>query len=228
MKFIVLEGLDGAGKSTQIRLLSEFLKTKGFPFQYLKFPRMDAPVFGDMIARFLRGEFGPIQSVHPYLVALIYAGDRADAAKQIRQWLKKKVMVIADRYVLSNIAYQCAKLPSKAERERLAKWINELEYKYYKIPMPDISLFLDVPMLFTREKLTNTRTGDDRNYLGGKRDIHEQDLQFQAQVRQVYLDQLQKDPSFVRIDCSSRNQMLPPGEIFDRIRICLEKKNMVE
>ena len=78
--FIVLEGLDGAGKSTQIRMLQELFARRGVACRYLHFPRFDAPVFGDLIARFLRGELGTVEAVDPYLVALLFAGDRGDPA----------------------------------------------------------------------------------------------------------------------------------------------------
>ena len=79
MALLVIEGLDGAGKSTQVRLLQEYLIANGMKYEYLHFPRTDSPVYGDLIARFLRGELGDNNSVNPYLVALIYAGDRADS-----------------------------------------------------------------------------------------------------------------------------------------------------
>jgi len=75
--FIVLEGLDGAGKSTQIAKLSAMFRERGVESEYLHFPRFDAPVYGELIARFLRGDLGSLEQVNPYLVALLYAGDRA-------------------------------------------------------------------------------------------------------------------------------------------------------
>ncbi len=144
--FIVLEGLDGAGKSTQFKLLRDELAKQGMECEYLHFPRFDAPLYGDLIARFLRGDLGSLESVNPYLVALLYAGDRADAAAQIRKWLAEDKIVVVDRYVYSNIGYQCAKIGSAEGRNELRKWILETEYKHFSIPRPDISLFLDVPL----------------------------------------------------------------------------------
>ena len=171
--FIVLEGLDGAGKSTQIELLRRMCAERGIESEFVHFPRFDAPVYGELIARFLRGDMGEVSQVDPYLVALLFAGDRADAAPTIRGWLAQGKVVIADRYVYSNIGYQCAKLPTAESRSRLRDWIVEAEYGYFGIPRPDVSLFLDVPFAFTESRLSAQREGDDRAYLRGGQDIHE-------------------------------------------------------
>ena len=215
---IVLEGLDGAGKSTQVRKLKDYITSKGLKLKYLHFPRYDAPVYGDLIAKFLRGDFGGINEVHPQLVALIYALDRADAGKTISGWLKEGCCVLLDRYVYSNIAYQCSKLKDAAEREALRKWILDLEYGHYKIPRPDINIFLDVPIDFVNEKLNSSRQGGDREYLKGKQDIHEESIAFQKGVREVYLNEASEDKDFTRVDCSSEDgKMLPADEIFKKI-----------
>lgn len=223
MPFIVLEGLDGAGKSTQVRLLQQKLRERGTDYEYLHFPRFDAPVYGDLVARFLRGELGGVNEVSPYLVALIYAGDRADAASAIRRWLAEGKTVIADRYVYSNVAYQCAKIAEGTEREALRNWIVDLEYVHFGIPRPDVSLFLDVPFEFTRRRLEEAREGDDRSYLNGKQDIHEASLELQQRVRRVYLDQQAVDPAFRVVSCVGEDaSMLPPERIFDRITEALK------
>ncbi|MEE1098702.1 MAG: dTMP kinase [Alistipes sp.] len=221
---IVLEGLDGAGKSTQIELLRQYIESKGIRTEYLHFPRFDAPIFGDLIARFLRGEFGTIEQVDPYLVALLYAGDRADAAKTIREWIDDGAAVILDRYVYSNIGYQCAKLRTEEERKKLSEWILDLEYNYYKIPQPDLSLFLDVPFAFTERKLSEQREGDDRNYLKGQQDIHEGSLSLQQSVREVYLNATKSDKQLKVVSCDDGNGMMAtPDEIFSRIKLCADE-----
>ncbi|MBQ3260303.1 MAG: thymidylate kinase [Alistipes sp.] len=216
--FIVLEGLDGAGKSTQIKMLREWFLARGVESEYLHFPRFDAPIYGDLVARFLRGEFGSAADVNPYLVALLYAGDRADAAKMVQRWFDEGKVVIADRYVYSNIGYQCAKIEDEAERAKLRQWIFDLEYDYNKIPQPELSLFLDVPFAFTERKLTEQREGDDRNYLNGGKDIHEASLSLQQAVRRVYLETAAVDESLQVVDCSdAEGGMATPEEIFRRI-----------
>ena len=217
--FIVLEGLDGAGKSTQIRMLRQLFTDRGVESEYVHFPRFDSPVYGQLIARFLRGEFGGVQEVDPYLVALIFAGDRADAAPQIRQWLAEGKAVGLDRYVYSNVGFQCAKLPAGEERDRLADWIVNLEFGHNALPRPDLSLFLDVPFAFTERKLSEVREGDDRDYLQGGQDIHEASLQLQQDVRSVYLASAAKDPSLRVVDCSDASgAMESPEGIFAKIR----------
>lgn len=216
--FIVLEGLDGAGKSTQIALLRDFFARQGVESAYIHFPRFDTPVYGELIARFLRGEFGSAGQVDPYLVALLFAGDRAEAAPQIREWIAQGKAVIFDRYVYSNVGYQCAKLPAGEQRRRLARWILDLEFGRNALPKPDLSLFLDVPFSFTERKLTAAREGDDRSYLQGADDIHEASLALQRSVREVYLDVAASDPALQVVDCSdSCGGMAAPEVIFGRI-----------
>ena len=228
MAFIVIEGLDGAGKSTQIRLLTEYLNSKGIKNEYLHFPRMDSPFFGEMIARFLRGELGDVNHVDPYVVALLYACDRMDASKMIVKWLEHGKTVILDRYVYSNVGFQCAKIADEAEQDRLRKWIIDLEFDYYKIPKPDLNLFLDVPFQFTKERLTEIRKGDDRDYLKGKEDIHEKDLSFQERVRQIYLKQEKIDAVFKIVKCYNDDLSIKkPDEIFkliiDQVDVIISK-----
>jgi dTMP kinase len=224
MAFVVIEGLDGAGKSTQVELLKQYLEEKGKAVEFIHFPTSDSKIFGDLIARFLRGEFGSLEQVNPYLVALLFAGDRYNLSQSINKWLADGKIVINDRYVYSNIGFQCAKLNSQEEADSLFNWIFDLEFKYFKIPKPDLSIFLDVPFSFTKKRLTENRQGDDRKYLQGKVDIHEANLDFQKKVRETYLKAIEKDNKFVRVDCTDKNgNMLSPKEISKLINIEISK-----
>lgn len=214
----MLEGLDGAGKSTQITKLREMFRAKGVESEYLHFPRFDAPVYGELIARFLRGDLGSVESVNPYLVALLYAGDRANAAAMIREWIAAGKVVIVDRYVYSNIGYQCAKIADSAERNTLREWILHTEFEEFGIPKPDLSLFLDVPFAFTERKLTEVREGEDRDYLQGGKDIHEASLDLQRRVREVYLESAALNEDLKVVNCSTNEGgMASPDTIFERI-----------
>ena len=221
---IVLEGLDGSGKSTQVKRLREYLESRCGNVNYIHFPRYNAPVYGDLISRFLRGDFGSMESVHPQLVALLFAEDRHGAAPEMKRTLETGGTVLLDRYVYSNIAYQCAKLSDKSEAEALRDWIFNTEYGDFSLPRPDLNIFLDVPTDFVEQSLARQRDGDDRNYLNGKTDIHESDMRFQERVRDIYRRQTELDGSFITVDCSdSEGMMLPPDEISAKVRAVVDR-----
>jgi len=215
---IVLEGLDGAGKSTQLKAMEAYFKERTRMVRFMHFPCYDTPVYGSLIARFLRGDSGPIDSVDPYLVSLLFAGNRFEMAGLIRNWLENGEVVLLDRYVYSNIAFQCAKLENQQERNQLRDFILKMEYDHFGIPRPDMNLFLDVPLSFVKEKLQSPRKGEDRSYLQGKDDIHEASVEFQQRVRDVYMEQAKEDKSFRIIPCSDeQGRMADWKVIFKRI-----------
>ena len=221
----VLEGLDGAGKSTQVKKLADYLRNRLGGLEYIHFPRYDAPVYGQLISNFLKGEYGSNDSVHPQLVALLFAEDRHGAKDAIQAFLDKGEAVLLDRYVYSNVAYQCAKLPDREKAEALREWILDTEYGQFNLPRPDLNIFLDVPISFVESSLSANRKGDDRSYLQGKQDIHESDIEFQKRVRDIYLRQASLDKDFLVIDCSGPDgEMLPPDKIFTKIKSAVDSR----
>jgi len=216
---IVLEGLDGAGKSTQVKKLKEYLEQKCGGCEYIHFPRYDAPVYGELISRFLRGDFGSNDAVHPQLVALLFAEDRHGAAPQIKKMLEEGKTVLLDRYVYSNIAYQCAKLSDDKAAEDLRRWIFKTEFGDFAEPVADLNIFLDVPIGFVEKNLTHSRSGEDREYLAGAQDIHESSIAFQKKVKLMYLKQAAEDASLKVVDCADQQgRMLPSEDIFLKIK----------
>ena len=228
MKLIVIEGIDGSGKSTQIKLLKDYLTQRRYRCEFLHFPQTDAPFFGELISRFLRGEFGTLDKVDPWLVAMLYAGDRKDASNLIRGWLEKGNLVLLDRYTYSNIAYQCAKLGKKEDQEALMKWILDLEFDHFAIPRPDLNIFLDVPFSFTEKKLSSSRSGNDRKYLSGSIDIHEESLAFQKKVREMYIRVSETDEHLCIVSCADgKGNILTPELISEKVIKLIEKRGLL-
>ena len=228
MKLIVIEGIDGSGKSTQIKLLKDYLTQRRYRCEFLHFPQTDAPFFGELISRFLRGEFGTLDKVDPWLVAMLYAGDRKDASNLIRGWLENGNLVLLDRYTYSNIAYQCAKLEKKEDQEALMKWILDLEFDHFAIPRPDLNIFLDVPFSFTEKKLSSSRSGNDRKYLSGSIDIHEESLAFQKKVREMYIRVAETDEHLCIVSCADeKGNILTPEMISEKVIKLIEKKGLL-
>lgn len=214
----MIEGLDGCGKSTQVRLLQQSLEERGAEHRFIHFPMLNQGIYGTMVAEFLRGEYGSLEEVHPKLVALLFANDRLEHIAQINEWLDKGFHVLADRYVYSNIAFQCAKLKSEEERVRLKKWILDYEFGHNALPRPDRTLYLDVPFSFIEKSLTTKREGNDRNYLNGKEDIHEQSIGFQRKVRDMYLKLLEEEKDFTEVNCAGPDgKLMGIGDIHEKI-----------
>lgn len=192
-------------------MLKNYLYETRISFRHIHFPRLNEGFYGKLVAEFLRGDFGSNDIVHPKLVALLFAGDRKDFADTIRQWLDEGHLVIADRYVYSNIAFQCAKLKDEGEKERLRQWILETEFQYYAIPRPDVSLFLNVPIKASTHALTQDDQRDQREYLAGAEDIHEADSDFQARVYHEYLTLVASEKRFYGVECVDKtgNRLSP-------------------
>ena len=153
-------------------------------------------------------------------MALLFAEDRHGAAPDIKAVLSQGGTVLLDRYVYSNIAYQCAKLANQEESESLREWIINTEFGDFDLPRPDLNIFLDVPIGFVEKSLEKDRNGSDRNYLHGSQDIHEASIEFQKRVRDIYKRQARLDKNFIPVDCSGEDgNMLPPDDIFAKIKV---------
>ena len=190
---VAFEGIDGSGKSTQAELLHRWLEAAGAPVRHMSFPRVSERGYGEAIAMFLRGEFGSLEQVHPYLVAALFAGDRASAIREIQQWLDEGSLVLVDRYFYSNVAFQAAKIEDPKAKRAFALWLEHLEFESNGIPRADLNIFFDVPMDFVLANVSR-RKQEQRAYLNGREDIHEVAGQFQQQVMVEYRNFGKGDP----------------------------------
>jgi dTMP kinase len=118
-KLIALEGIDGSGKRTQLDLLARDLDGRGLATLRISFPRYESS-FGKLVARYLNGEFGSLETFDPHLSALLYAGDRLEAKAELESALAAGKIVLADRYIGSNLAHQSERVPPERREEFLA------------------------------------------------------------------------------------------------------------
>ncbi|AKM82562.1 TPA: thymidylate kinase [Candidatus Berkelbacteria bacterium] len=222
-KFIVIEGTDGSGKGTQVKLLIDHLKKKKKKVFLADFPRYET-FFGKMVGRYLNGEFGDVKQASPYLVSLTYAMDRAGAKNDIEKHLKMGHHVIANRYTFSNMAHQSANLPPK-ERKKYIKWNEELEYVANGIPKEDLIVFLHVPTKFTQDLVDKK---EKRNYTSKKRDIHEanKDHLFEAEKQYLWLS---KHYSHVRrLNCiNKKGELRTIEDIHQEIIALLQNEKLI-
>lgn len=213
-QLIVCEGLDGSGKSTQIKLIKEHYKSLEKTVKHIHFPMYGHNQFSDMITRFLKGEFGKNDEVDPLFVANIYAMDRYCYKDQLIKDLEDYDIVLLDRYVLSNLAFQCSKVKSDSKREKLFDWILEFEFGFLDLPYPDLTIYFDLEIGTIKERLDVDRLGDDRNYLDGEKDIHESDIYFQEKVKNIYL-MMEKVSNYFIIKAYNEDGVLTPDNLFN-------------
>ncbi len=208
-KLIAIEGIDGSGKRTQVELLSNALRAQGHSVYSTGFPQYDS-WFGKMVGQFLNGELGPLESVDPHFTALLYAGDRFEAKPKLEAALNNGQIVLADRYIASNLAHQAARVAPE-KRAAFVEWIEHLEYRIYGLPREDLVLYLRVPPV-EAQKLVALKSA--RSYTSAQKDLQEASLRHLEDAAQMY-DSLSKRPNWNTIECfdAKRKQMRTPEDI---------------
>jgi len=206
-KLIVFDAIDGAGKTTQVKLLTKRLRQSKKKIHLTDFPQYENSFFGGMIGQYLHGKFGTTEKTNPYLISLLYALDRFEARDNMRKYLNKGIIIISDRYSPANKIHQTTKLKTQAERQKFLRWLDQMEFDVLNIPKPDLVFFLDVTPSITR-KLMITR---------GNRDMHETNYRHQQQAYKMcqYLSRIYAH--WKRIQCLRNGTLLSPQDIHERV-----------
>lgn len=179
-KLIVLEGIDGSGKSSQYRRLCARMENDGIDYNHIVFPRYDKES-SSLIRMYLRGDFGEKPSdVSAYAASTFYAVDRY--ASYCSDWGKiyeNGGLIISDRYTTSNAVHQGSKLDND-ELPEFFDWLADLEYVKMGLPKPDLVIYLDVDIetslrrMAKRQETTSTTA-----------DIHEKDVAYLSRCLEV-------------------------------------------
>lgn len=212
-RFIVIEGTDGSGKGTQTKLLINSLKKIKIPVETTDFPQYDEPS-SYFVSKYLRGEYGKAEEVGPFRASIFYALDRYDKSFDIGQWLKEGKLVISNRYVSANMGHQAGKISDKVKRDKYLGWLNDLEYKIFEIPKPDLTILLNMPPKIAQGFVDKKEA---RKYTKGKkRDIHEADLKHLERAHNAYL-YVAKKYGWTVIDCVKNGEVLSIEAVHDLI-----------
>ena len=177
---IAIEGADGVGKNTAARGVCDALNDSGRSAVVIGFPRYGETAAGVTIGRFLAGEM-PVP-VTPQAASVLYALDRLEWRDAILDAQATYDIVIFDRYIASNMAYQAAKLDADAARAMM-EWILALETGQFALPRPALSIYLDTPWDLARELILKKA---QRSYTTKSFDAYEADIALQQRVRANY------------------------------------------
>lgn len=206
-KLVVLEGLDGSGKSTQLDRLAASIAAEGLHVRKIKLPDYDDPS-STLVRMYLGGEFGSDPAaVNAYTASAFYAVDRA--AHYLRKWqsdYRSGTVILADRYTTSNAYHQLQKLP-RAQWDGYLAWLDDFEYGKLCLPKPDCVVYLDMPIDVSQKLMTRRYAGDDT-----KKDIHEANVEYLTACRTAALYAADKLGWHV-VCCASDGMPLPIDEI---------------
>jgi len=226
--FFVFEGIDGSGKSTQVKLLIKRLQEAGYQVETIDFPQYRKKSAGP-VEEYLSGKYGSSVEVGPRRASIFFAIDRYDASFTIQRWLAEGKIVICDRYFASNAGHQGGKIQDQKEWEEFIDWLYNLEFGIFKIPRPDINFVLGITPELSRRLSGEVKDGEKlakkQSFLGEeKQDMHEQDLEHLKQAAASYDRLVKKFPDdFVMINCIRDEQLLSPQKIHELIWAVAEK-----
>lgn len=212
-KLIIIEGGDGSGKATQTKKLVERLKQEGLEVMSVSFPDYESDSSA-LVKMYLAGDFGKnADDVNPYVASTFYAADRfASFRMKWQEFYNNGGIVIADRYTTSNMVHQMVKYADAKERVEFLDWLEDLEFKKYQLPEPDVVCLLDVPLEVTLDLMK-----DRVNKTGGQTgDIHEKDFMYLENCHKAY-DELVERYDWRRIPCTQDGNMKTIDEIHEDV-----------
>lgn len=202
-KLIVIDGTDGSGKTTQANLLIKHLKKDGKKVKFIHFPRYEDNFFGKFIAHCLSEQYYNWVNIHPKIASVVYAADRWESKAKLEKWLKDGYIIIMDRYISSNQIHQGGKIANIKKREAFMEWLAEMEYGTFKIPKPDITIYLSLPIKTVLKLIKDRDYKGARAYLGSKKDVHEKDKKFLENSIKSALWLAKTQKGWVKIACDN-------------------------
>jgi dTMP kinase len=222
-KLIVIDGIDGSGKATQVRLLEERLKKEGVKIKTIDFPRYEENFFGKLIGEYLSGIYGDFIKVDPKLASILYAADRFESSAKIKEWLDKGFVVLADRYATANQIHQGGKISNLKKRKEFLDFLDKMEYDVFKIPRPDLVIYLDVPFEVSKVWLQKKVALRKKKYLKGRKDVAEDNLIHLKNSRESALLLAKQNKNWQKIVCCKGAVCLSPEQVSEQVYDIIKK-----
>ncbi len=216
-KLIVIDGTDGSGKATQVALLSKRLVKDGYKVKNVDFPEYYKNFFGKFIGHCLSEQYYNWVNIHPKIASIAYAADRWESSEEVKKWLDKGYIILANRYVSSNQIHQGGKIKSAVKRQAFIEWLDEMEYKVFKIPRPDVVLYLSLSMPFINKLIKERNKNQSRAYLGKKKDIVEGDKEYMSNSIKSALWLAKTQKNYMQIDCAPKNVLRTREDIHEEV-----------
>jgi dTMP kinase len=214
--FVVIDGIDGSGKATQSRLLSERLGKEGKQVEKIDFPRYGTPLFGELLGECLAGKHGDFLHLDPKIASTLYALDRYEASAQIRAWLSEGKVVIADRFASSNQIHQGGKIIDQAKRDAFLSWIDKMEHEVLNVPRPSAVVYLRVPVENSLELLSKEREAKNQALNGEAQDVVEKDRMYLERSFES-AERLSQGPNWKTIQCTEDGALRTPDAIHEDV-----------
>ena len=213
----MIDGIDGSGKATQVKLLADKLKKLKVRVKTIDFPRYYDNFFGKLIGEYLSGAYGDFIQTDPRVASVLYAADRFESSREIERWLAQGYVVIADRYVSANQIHQGGKIASGKARQVFLAWLDQMEYEVFKIPRPDLTIYLDVPFEVSKEWLQQKIAKRKKGYLKGRKDVAEDNLLHLKNSRESALSLEKRNKNWVRIKCCEGMVCMLPEQVHEHV-----------
>jgi len=223
-KLIVIDGIDGSGKATQVALLNIRLKKAGVKVKTIDFPRYYHNFFGKLIGQYLSGIYGDFIATDPRVASVLYAADRFESSTEIQKWLNSGYTVIADRYASANQIHQGGKIADPKERKEFLKWLDTMEHLVFKIPRPEIVIYLDVPFEVSKFWLEQKVAQRKKKYLNGRKDVAEDNLLHLKNSRESALGMHKQSKNWVKIECCDGMVCMSPEQVGEEVFKVVKKK----
>ncbi len=206
-KLIVIEGIDGSGKSTQVTLLKERLERENIDFKYQRFPRYDKSS-SELVRRYLNGDFGTNPNdVNPYLASTFFAVDRSAAFLEgLGDYYRSGGTLICDRYTTSNAVHQASKLDENIWDD-FSQWLFDFEFVKLGLPEPDIVFFLDISVELGERMIKIRGLGED---------IHEANIEYLRKSARA-ARHVSSRYNWIRIECERDGALRAPADISNEI-----------